>query len=769
MATLLLELSLTRIFSVVFYNHLAFLAISIALFGLGLGGVFSYIVAGWKSPLFHSLGRLSAANSFLVLIALATILMQSNNPGSLGLAIVYFTTALPFVFAGAIVSLAIDATIVKVERVYFFDLLGAAAGCFVLLALLTLVGGIGTVIGAAVTYAAAAAIWHSLAGGTAARARSVALALALVAFLVFNQKHEILRIRYAKDEVVANEVFKQWNTFSRVGVVRNNDREYDIVIDGDAATAIFPHDLEHLTADQQYALRYQGPSLPYAVRPGAKTLIIGPGGGWDVARALFSGSHDVTAVEINPIIAETVMQQRFADLSHHLYSRPDVHIHVEDGRSFVRASSEKFQVLQATLVDTWASTAAGAFAFSENNLYTVDAFRDYLSHLTDDGLLTISRWGFDPPRESLRLISLAIDALGQLGEHDASRHVIVSRQGDPKSYGALDTVLVSRKPFTAEDIARARNAIAAGVQYPIYYPGSEIKNQFRDLLLSPNPTEYQRNYTFDISPVTDNRPFFFFTVQPRDLWSFVRSTVDTADRKINQAVPLLFGLMGISLVATLLILLAPPLLLGTRLPTHRGVRSFLLFFLFIGAGYILIEVALIQKFVLFLGHPTYALTVVIFSMLLSSGIGSFASRRLIGGDEGRLIKFLGVAALMAALLGAVTGPLLTALVGLPVPLKMLITVLLIAPLGFVMGMPFPTGLQRLEKWHAPSVRWAWSLNAASSVLGSIGALMCAIYLGLVQTLILGGLFYFAALAVIARVRPDPTPVPEPSPGRVVIA
>jgi predicted membrane-bound spermidine synthase len=227
--------------------------------------------------------------------------------------------------------------------------------------------------------------------------------------------------------------------------------------------------------------------------------------------------------------------------------------------------------------------------------------------------------------------------------------------------------------------------------------------------------------------------------------------------------------MGISLVATLLILLAPPLLLGTRLPTHRGVRSFLLFFLFIGAGYILIEVALIQKFVLFLGHPTYALTVVIFSMLLSSGIGSFASRRLIGGDEGRLIKFLGVAALMAALLGAVTGPLLTALVGLPVPLKMLITVLLIAPLGFVMGMPFPTGLQRLEKWHAPSVRWAWSLNAASSVLGSIGALMCAIYLGLVQTLILGGLFYFAALAVIARVRPDPTPVPEPGPGRVVIA
>ena len=145
--------------------------------------------------------------------------------------------------------------------------------------------------------------------------------------------------------------------------------------------------------------------------PGAKALIIGPGGGWDVARALASGSHDITAVEINPIIAETIMQERFPQLSRNLYHRPDVHVHVEDGRSFVRRSTDKYQVIQATLVDTWASTAAGAFALSENNLYTTDAFRDYLSHLTDDGLIAFGRWGFEPPRESLRLISLAMEAL----------------------------------------------------------------------------------------------------------------------------------------------------------------------------------------------------------------------------------------------------------------------------------------------------------------------------------------------------------------------
>ena len=227
--------------------------------------------------------------------------------------------------------------------------------------------------------------------------------------------------------------------------------------------------------------------------------------------------------------------------------------------------------------------------------------------------------------------------------------------------------------------------------------------------------------------------------------------------------------MGISLVATIVILVAPPLVLGARLPRQKGVRGFLPYFLFIGAGYIMIEVGLIQKFVLFLANPTRALSVVIFSMLVSSGLGSFSSRRLLGKDEGRLIKALGSVALLAAVLSLVLSSLLSALVWLPIGLKMAMTVLLIAPVGFVMGMPFPTGLARLEEWHAPSVRWAWSLNAASSVLGSVGALVCSIYLGLVQTVIIGGLFYLAALAVVARVRTSGVPSPEPGPGRVVLA
>ena len=445
---------------------------------------------------------------------------------------------------------------------------------------------------------------------------------------------------------------------------------------------------------------------------------------------------------------------------------------MEDGRSFVRRSTDKYQVLQATLVDTWASTAAGAFALSENNLYTTDAFRDYLSHLTDDGLVAITRWGFEPPRESLRLISLAMEALSQLGESNPAMHVIVGREGTSQGWGAKDTVLISRKPFTPGDVARVRAVIEEAHMTAVYLPGVEAHNQFYDLLHSPNPEEYERHYPFDISPVTDNRPFFFYTVQPRDLWNFITTAShESADyRSNNQAVPLLFGLMAVSLVATGIIVIAPPLVLGTRLPRHPGVRAFLMYFLFVGAGYILIEVGLIQKFVLFLGHPVYALAVVIFSMLVSSGLGSYWSHRILGKHEGRLIKALGSVALLSAALALILSWLLSSLVWLPLGLKAALTVVLIAPLGFAMGMPFPTALARLEEWHAPSVRWAWSLNAASSVLGSVGALICAIYLGLVQTLIIGGIFYLAALAVIARVRPSGEPPEVPiGPGRVVLA
>jgi len=760
LATLLLELSLTRIFSVVFYYHFVFLAISIALFGLGAGGVFSYVVAGWKGNLFQKLGRLSALNSFLVILAVVVVLAQGKSLTPGYLTMTYFAAALPFFVAGTIVSLVVSETIERVNRIYFFDLAGAAGGCLLLVFLLEAFGGPDTTIVAAVLFAAAAAIWHGMSGAVKERAASVALALALFGLLLFNgqfnRQFRLIDVVYAKGQKLEHESFVKWNSFSRIAIAPNkgDPERREIIIDADASTGIANFDFAHLSEHDLRDLLYQGPGLPYAIRPAARTLIIGPGGGWDVARALASGSHDITGVEINPIIANTIMRQKFPELSRNLYLRPDVHIHVEDGRAFVRRSTEKYQVIQATLVDTWASTAAGAFAFSENNLYTTEAFGDYLTHLTDDGILAFTRWGFDPPRESLRLISLAMVALGNLGEADPAQHILVGREGshaDLAAWGAKDTVLISRRPFQAEDLNRARHALAEAHMTAVYLPDERLPNQFTELLHSPNPSEYQRHYPFDISAVTDNRPFFFYTVQPSDLWNFItRASEHSEDYKINSAVPLLFELLAISVLATVIVLALPPLVLRTRLPRQKPVLAFLLYFLAIGAAYILVEVALIQKFVLFLGHPTYALTVVIFSLLVSSGLGSYASRRLIQSSARRWRLALVCVALLIGLLAVDVSVLLPKAITLPLYWKIMMSVVLILPAGFLMGMPFPVGLARLEKWESTSVRWAWSLNAAASVLGSVASLVLAIYLGLVQTLLIGGVLYLAALATVAR-------------------
>ncbi|MGH9661866.1 MAG: hypothetical protein ACRD96_25180, partial [Bryobacteraceae bacterium] len=619
-------------------------------------------------------------------------------------------------------------------------------------------GGPNTIIAAAVLFAASASLWHNMAGSVTGRIFSVAFALALTGLIILNWRSQLLDVRYAKGQRLADEMYVKWNSFSRIAVAKEKESgQIQVVIDADASTGIANFDFANLSERDRQDLLFQGPALPYAVRPGAKTLIIGPGGGWDVARALASGSRDVTGVEINRLIARTVMLDVFPHLSRNLYRRPDVRIVVEEGRSFIRRSEEKYEVIQATLVDTWASTAAGAFALSENNLYTVEAFVDYFNHLTEDGVLAFTRWGFDPPRESLRLVSLAISALERLGQRDAARHVIVGREGSVAGWGARDTVLFSRRPFSEVDAARARAALAASRMQAVYIPRADVKNPFAELLSASDRAAFHARYPFDVTPVTDNRPFFFYTVQPRDVWTyFMRAARDSADYKINRAIPLLFALVGVSLLATVVILALPPLVLGARLPREPGVRPFLLYFLCIGAGYILVEVALIQKLALFLGHPTYALTVVIFSMLLSSGLGSYWSRRLLGRSDGRLGLVLGGVAALVAMVAALLGSLLDGAVGWSLPAKIAVTVALLFPAGFAMGAPFPCGLDRLEQWHKPSVRWAWSLNAAASVLGSVASIVCAIYAGLIQTLLLGGAMYLAALVVLTvtkRARP----------------
>src|SRR5439155_19133520 len=261
-----------------------------------------------------------------------------------------------------------------------------------------------------------------------------------------------------------------------------------------------------------------------------------------------------------------------------------------------------------------------------------------------------------------------------------------------------DTILVSRKGFTASDLALLGSLPQRSHIQVIYKPGAGGTTPFGQLLLATDLNRFYQNYPFDVRPVSDDRPFFFYTVQSRDLWGFVlHASRATADYKINSALPVLFGLLVVSLVAMAVIISLPPLLLGHRLPRTHGAIPSLLFFLFIGAGYIIIQVALIQRFVLFLGHPTYALTVIIFSMLLSSGIGSFLSRVFVKGLRARLLFVLLTVTGAVIVLSEVLAPITEGGVTLPFVVKVLVSASLIAPLGFLMGMPFPTGLAMLER------------------------------------------------------------------------
>jgi hypothetical protein len=739
-AVLLLELGLTRLFSVVFSYHFAFLAISIALFGLGAGGVLSY----WFGRGAAGLGYLSLAGGLAVLASLWVVLQPVTVMSNQRLAIVYFTAAIPFVIAGAILSIAMSSAIERIDRAYFADLSGASLGCLLLVWLLDNLGGVNTLLSVSAILALAGLFWFLAAGAHKAAGLAAAVALAWVAFITANAHSTFFDIKVSKGAELTDEIFVKWNSFSRIAARQEQGWGGPaIVIDGDANTGVSTDEVWNwpIAARRQYLLSQEVQSAAYLLRPKAKTLIIGSGGGQDISFALASETPDVTAVEINPIIVNDLMRGRFAAISKGVYLRPQVRVAIEDGRSYVRRSRERYSIIQATMVDTWASTAAGAFALSENNLYTVEAFTDYLGHLNDDGILAFTRWGFTEPRESLRIVSLAVAALEKLGENEPARHIAVVREGTKEQIagiGGKDGVIVSRKPLTAADLATFREITRPGSRWQLsYLPGANVPSAFTAFLSSEDRQSWIKDYRYDVSPVTDDRPFFFYTVQPRDVWNYLKpGENDAADFKINRAVPTLYGLVVISLIATIVTLLLPALALRARIPSREGVLKFLLYFAAIGAGYILIEVALIQKFVLFLGHPTYSLTVIVFAMLASSGLGSFLTRHR---DPRPLWIALAVAVAAFAL-----SPILHATVTASLGVKVVLSVLLVAPLGVLMGMPFPWGLKTLEKWQPNAVRWAWSVNAASSVLGSALAIVIGLYLGLTATILLGAALYVAA-------------------------
>ena len=770
------ELSLTRIFSVTMYYHFAFMAISIALFGLSASGVYVFLMRDrWRDvPTERLLATHAFAYTVATVLALAVLVRLhvglNYAPSNIALmSAVYLLSALPFFAGGATISLAISRLSASVNAVYAADLLGAGAGCLVLMPALNILGAPGAIVASAIL-----GVFAGVCLGGAVAPRAWRLSMGAVVILIIGAAatggFDVSTTKGHENHPV---LFSKWNSFSRIGVY---DQPYGawslsdrytgplpdtrlMDIDSAAGTQIlkFGGDLK----DVDY-LQYELTALGYRLfgEPDAPpnapftALVIGTGGGRDLLSALVFGASRVDGVEINPIIVNDVMRGKFRDYSGGIYERPDVHVTVEDGRSFVRRSRDKYDIIQASLVDTWAATAAGAYSLSENSLYTVEAFDDYLDHLTDRGVLSVSRWVFD----GLRLISLAQEAGARRGWNPADRLAIVQ-------YDKVATFLLKKTPYTAAEtqtLAAAARDLGFNV---LYLPGrpaetfGDNRDDYGALLRSTDRQAFYGQYPLDVTPTTDDRPFFFHTTNLRNhafVAPFLRLTGQQVDRPVNPGafatggLTALLVLLAISAGLIVLFILAP-LAFTSRSALGPGWLRSLAFFACLGGAFMLIEVALLQRFVLLLGHPVYSLTVTLFSLLLGTGLGSVVSRRITDGNVRRAAV---VACVTVALVALVWGSALPAIVQFaiswPLPLRIALAVALMMPAGMLMGIPLPAGVRLLAATQPELVAWAWGMNGALSVLGATLAVFIAMNWGFSITLLCGAIVYALAAVLVSR-------------------
>jgi spermidine synthase len=780
-ALLMTELALTRIFSVTMYYHFAFLAISIALFGLSASGVLVYVLRRRLERVatdrLLTVGAIvHAAATLAALACLVRIRVGLNySPQNLVLMLaIYLLAALPFLTGGIVISAAFARLTSRINLLYAADLIGAAAGCLALIPLLNTLGAPGVVLVAAALSLIAAIAFARAGSRRVVAGISVALlSLPLTAQLSGLQPFDVLDTKGHEGDRV---LFSKWNSFSRIGVYDRAHGDWSLSpkftgtpgdsrfmdIDSAASTPILKG--TGRAADAAY-LRYELTAIAYQLveRPGGFTaLVIGPGGGRDLLSALVFGATNVDGVEINPIIVRDVMLGRFRDYSGNLYGDPRVAIHVDDGRSFVRRSSKQYDVIQASLVDTWAATAAGAYTLTENSLYTSEAFGEYLDHLTDDGVLTITRWVFD----GLRLVSLAQEACAARGL-DPARHIAIVR------HDRVATFLLSKKPFTREQVERLTSHADAMGFAVLYVPdvvgnanGEEsaplppqiaaddppemLQSQtsagdYARFIRAPDPQRFIDAYPVDIRPTTDDRPFFFHTTRLADQFgvAFGRSML------FGNGLSALLTLFGIS-AALVALFVVGPLLIGGGLPA-AGWARWLAYFGALGAGFMLLEVAMLQRFVLLLGHPVYSLTVTLFSLLLGTGLGSLLTRAVDDQQIRRVTMSALIAIVLLALASRFVIPwLVDAAIPWPLGVRIAVAVAILVPAGILLGMALPGGMRMLAVRRPEIAPWGWGMNGAFSVVGATLAVFIAMNWGFSTTFMAAATVYALAAVVFPK-------------------
>jgi SAM-dependent methyltransferase len=804
------EVVLVRAFSIGQWHHFAYMVISIALLGFGASGTLLALLAR-RTKSFHAqtggAGWLAAcAVLFAVTFPLAFALVQNipfdpflivwERRQLLYLGCYYLVLFVPFFAAATVIGLALITKSEDSPRLYFYNLMGSAAGSALAVGLLEIAPVEQTVLTVA-GLAQGAALFALLDALTLSRARharqlaTLGLLAMLGMTLYFAARPPAVRLsQYKGLSYALNLPGARWLTTSpgaigRIDVVESPairqapglslvtpqeasiPPQLGLFVDAETAGAITAFDGN--TSALGY-LDWMSTAAPYFARPDPRRVcVLGAGGGANVLLALRHGARHVDAVELDRNVVR-LLREDFHRFSGGLYGRADVHVHVAEARAFVESAREQWDIIDISLVDSFASAAVGLGAVNETYLYTQEALAAYLQHLRPGGVLAVTRWIRTPPRDEIKLFATAVAALEGMGLRPADRIVLI------RSW-ATATLLIKRDAFVAVELTAVQRWAEDRLFDIAYFPGMTTGegNRFNVLehdvyaeagnaLLAGGGRreEFFRDYPFFVTPATDNRPYFFHFFRWR-------------------ALPLMLSTAGFAwvpfvewgyliLVATLLqsavlggLLIGLPLTLlrhkgASRPPYPRGARlTVLAYFLALGIGFMFVEMALIQRLVFFLANPVYAVAVVLAGLLLVAGLGSWWAARLVA--HGYSVKRLaGLAALGVAVISVIYAfglyPALRTALALPLATRVVVAFAVMLPLA-IMGMLFPLGLRQLGRIRAELLPWAWAINGCASVVATSLATLLAMGAGLTAVLLAAsGCYAVAAVAVRQWARHD---------------
>ncbi len=779
---LMIEVALTRVFSVTIWYHFAFLAISVALFGAGAASVALYLGQRRLDPSRTS-RTLSIACAVLaaVIVGAELVLVQVSSRwteallGEVGkLSLIFAAGAAPFVVGGFAIGLAMTRHAARAHALYAWDLLGAAVGCLAVIPAMDAVDAPRVVVAtAALAGLAGVALSGGGPGPAWPRGRALGLGVAALVTAALLAAPGAFRVRFAKGERLdaLRPEFNRWNSYSMVTVLAQHEfrgwgmspryrgplpEQKAVLIDLNALTMLtrFHGDLGEVTSGL-----YDATAFVHQVRPApAEACVIGAGAGKDVLAALASGARHVTAIELNPLVANGVVRGAYRTYAGGLYDRPDVTLRLGDGRAALRDTPRDLDLVQLSMVDTSAATAAGAYALSENSLYTVEAFHDYLSHLRPGGLLSVSSVSLPGLAVGQRLVALARAAVLADGGAPADSVVVVSAPWLALPDAVLHTVIVKRGALTADERDRARRrADELGFQLA-YAPGQPppsagSERMMATILGARDDAELARalaSWPVDVAATTDDRPYFFYQNRLGDLWRMVAPSANTQAYPFGNGLFVLAKVLLISAVMVLACMLAPLMLRAREGGGTGGHAGDVGFVALLGVGFMAVEIGMVQRVTLYLGRPSDGLAVVLFVLLSAGGLGSAAARRVLtaAGPARLVVALLSLVAYLlvvsqSGLLARVFSATLTWSLGA----RLGVACALLAPLGALLGAALPTWLAAVARRAPDRVPWLWGVNGAASVLGSALATLVAMHAGISGALWLGVAAYAAAAAL----------------------